>query len=502
MDNDINRKIDFVDQYVDGLAKRLADDNKYLEESLKAELKKNLKNNLKSGDETVLVLLKILSEGGLTVNTEKKLEVEQAIEELSQWAERNNEAVLAYKQEINLNKNSTGEVFKDNFDTSDKEVTTRTLADSLNKVYDNSEYQLAEGLEEIDTGSEAVSLSKQIPKQLNEATYNHQKIANGITSGPQNLVTKGTNFLKKSIDNGLSKAGIGAKKFLANNFGKIGGSVVKGLNTAVALPTKLVGSLGVKMIGPILIGFFIVFFVVTIITSNGKASGLVPRLETDGENGNESAPLLHGEITYMEDGRIKDCGVGMEVNFKRNKEFTMVTPQLLTNTLEDYNKQLEEFVGSEYGNRCGVVYAGQYLAYEFEYWVPYSWGGYDGKGLHPKWGSSYDDGHGHIYLGIDCAAFRDWVQINGRGSIGTKQEYPINPNFCNNIKNMIEPGDGLVIRNEDGYHFALIVAYEGETVKFAHSGGGSGVTTGLVNICTGRGIDNGMQFNIFQKKYY
>ncbi len=489
MDIDVKQKID-VDGYIGKLSKRLAGDKRYLEESLKAELKKNLLNNLKSSDNITLALLRILSEGELTANTEKKLEVEQAVEELSQWAKKNNETVSVYQQGENLKKSLT------------EEVETRTLADSLNKVYDNSEYHLGEGLEEIDTGHEAVSLSKQRPKQLSEATYNHQKIANWITSGPQNLVTKGTNFLKKSVNNGLSKAGIGTKKFLANNFGKIGGSVVKGLNTAVALPTKLVGSLGIKMIGPMLVGFFIVFFVVDMIITNGKASGLVPRLETDGENGNEGTPLLHGEITYMEDGRIKSCGVGMEVNFKRNKEFTMVTPQLLTNTLEDYNKQLEEFVGSEYGNRCGVVYAGQYLAYEFDYWVPYSWGGYDGKGLYSRWGSSYDDDHGHIYLGIDCAAFRDWVQINGRGSVGSKKEYPINPNFCDSIKNMIEPGDGLVIRKGESYHFALIVAYEGETVKFAHSGSGSGVTTGLVNICTGRGIDNGMQFNIFQKKYY
>lgn len=99
-------------------------------------------------------------------------------------------------------------------------------------------------------------------------------ITAGHISGPMNWATTTGNFLKKSFSDGLSKLGVGAKNFLANNFSKIGGSVVKGLNIAVSLPTTLVGSIGIKIASPVIFGVIIVIFLF-LITQDGLVSSVV-----------------------------------------------------------------------------------------------------------------------------------------------------------------------------------------------------------------------------------
>lgn len=106
-------------------------------------------------------------------------------------------------------------------------------------------------------------------------------IPSGGLNIPTSLTAKTGSFLKKSFSDGFSKLGIGVKKSLANNFGKVGGAMVRGLNAAVTLPTKLVGSLGIKAVAPFIIGFFLVFFLLSILQTNSNISSIVNILDDE-----------------------------------------------------------------------------------------------------------------------------------------------------------------------------------------------------------------------------
>lgn len=324
----------------------------------------------------------------------------------------------------------------------------------------------------------------------------------GTIGGPANLATSVGNYIKKSTADGLTKLGLGAKNFLANNFGKIGGSLVKGLNTVVSLPTKLIGSIGTKMVAPALICFFLFFFGLSILQINSNISGLVPK--RDNVVGGGSGSLEHGEITILPDGRVGSCGVGMKTDFGRNRHVDHISPSGL-GSVDSYNKELENYIGDNYKKRCGVVYAAEYLANKFRYWVPYYRNGkHESKGLNPEWGKRRDPDVGdRDREGLDCSGFTHWAYINGNGqTTDASRVIPFSVQNCDNIRLFIQPGDTMTLDNEEsgGYHAAIILEYDSSYIKFAHAGGGSGVTTGLIDICTGKLKDGNMQFEYIHRE--
>lgn len=341
----------------------------------------------------------------------------------------------------------------------------------------------------------------------------------GVNAGMNGLsvTTKAGNFLKNSFRNGVSNLGIGAKKVLGNSFNKIGGSLIKGLNSAASFSIKSTGLMGLKMIAPIIIGVFVLIIGINLLQINTNISGLVPRLETE-EGGDPSededvgggdgggSPPKYGEITYSEDGkRVIDCGVGMDAEFTRRFKKPHIPTSGLGN-VDSFNKELKEVIGESYGTGCGVVYAAQYLAYDFKYWVPYYFAGkYPKKGLNPQWGEEIrPDDKGRIYRGLDCSAFKNWALINGNGGKGRQVRTVSFGGDCEKIKSIIEPGDLLTLGDgaEGTYHVAVVLAYDNKHIKFAHSGGGSGVSTGLIGLCNGRLVNGSMTFEYLHHKNY
>ena len=300
----------------------------------------------------------------------------------------------------------------------------------------------------------------------------------------------GINFVKK-LKEGLAVTG-----------NKMIDGVISGAGSLVAVPTMAAGT--TVAAGGIVVAVIVGLFVYQMLQSN-NISSLVPKIETEeGGGGGGGRPPVYGEITYTDDGRIRDCGVGMEVDFKRRRNKTRVSPGVLANGA--YDEEFEEAVGESFGTRCGVVYAAQYLAFDFKYWVPYYWAEkYPRRGLNPMWGEEIRPDHnGRIYRGLDCSGFVTWAQYSGYGAktgASTSVAFASGRN-CERIKSLIEPGDTITFNDENGYHVAMVVAYDDKYIKFAHSGGGSGVSTGLISLCTGRGVDQGMNFEYLHKKIY
>lgn len=348
-------------------------------------------------------------------------------------------------------------------------------------------------------------------------------LGQGMKSVMQGVMNKGAQLAGKVAMNVAAKLGL--KSAVMNVAAKLGlkaalGAVTAGIGTAVLAGFEAIGkfldALGLsitksKMVDTVIIVVLAMFI---LIYGMGTAvaddvSSLKPGTEIEGGVG---GPFNHGEITKTDDGRIRDCGVGMEADFDRNKNKTMVTPELLAeDKLEMYNRQLEETVGEQSGNRCGVVYAAHFLAYDFDYWVPYWFAGsFPQKGINPEWGEQRppdENNENRKGYGLDCGQFRTWAWINGGlpgGNPGNSNVISFDGN-CEKIKAEIEPGDGLFMekKTEDGYtHSAIVLAYDNNYIKFAHSGGGSGVSTGLIDICTGKLVGGNMTFDVLQKKIY
>ncbi len=338
--------------------------------------------------------------------------------------------------------------------------------------------------------------------------------AAGVASGPIGWMVTAGLAIKKFFGKIADKLGINfiskIKEALAITGNKTLDFIIQGAMLLVGIPA-LIGGITFG-IGGILLGVLGGLFGAGMIQQNELISGLVPPIEQDGGSNVSDVLAQHGEIVYTNDGRIRSCGVGMEVDFKRRNNKPTVKPDVLADGT--YDKKLKEFIGESFGTQCGVVYAAQYLAYEFDYWIPY-WltGSWARIGMNPKWGletTSDWNGHREGLLGLDCGHFRNWAWVNGGYSAGMNNKKPnIAFGDCNKIKSEIEPGDGLYmeappsVNGKKTYsHSAIVIAYDDNYIKFAHAGGGSGVTTGLLDICTGKGVDNGNHFDYLQKKRY
>jgi hypothetical protein len=111
-------------------------------------------------------------------------------------------------------------------------------------------------------------------------------------SGPVGWGIAAAGLLKKSLGKITDKLGLSSKKFLENNFGKVGGAVVEGLAALIALPAVLLGSISAVIIGPVIIGVIIGLFFANQYTASSLVSSLVPNvpkcggLEQDYSKGN------------------------------------------------------------------------------------------------------------------------------------------------------------------------------------------------------------------------
>lgn len=330
-------------------------------------------------------------------------------------------------------------------------------------------------------------------------------IAAGVASGPPGWIIAAATLGKKIIGNIADKLGVNfvrkIREAMAVTGNKMIDGIIQGAGALVSIPTMMTGT--TMAVGGIVVAVIVGLFVYQMLQSN-MVSSLVPKVETEEGFSGGQIPT-YGEITYTDDGRVRDCGVGMEVDFKRKNNKTVVTPDVFTDG--KYDKEFEEVIGESFGTRCGVVYAAQYLAYDFDYWIPYYWAGkYPNRGLDHRWGGkTIPDGSKskRIYWGLDCGGFVVWTQYNGYGKkTGVSTSIAFTNRNCEKIKALIEPGDTITLGSGAGGHVALVVAYDDQRIKFAHSGGGSGVSTGLIDICTGAGIDQGMKFEYLHKKNY
>ncbi|MDD4106834.1 MAG: hypothetical protein PHX84_02730 [Candidatus Shapirobacteria bacterium] len=425
-----------------------------------------------------------------------------------------NEKLASYDRVMNSIKNPEMRKFiesaRSKFQTIDR-ISGGKFGQITNKFINNPTVKVVNGF--------AAKISNQATSSFVQNSMNSllkNGISGGIKSITNGMMKKGVELAGKTAMNmaakvGMKSAAVALKSALGAAFGAATGglgtvvmAVWEGLKLAGKFIGNLISSLGLELTNNkfadttivVVIFIFVLLFGLNQSTAN-NVSSLVPEIETE--------YLNHGEISYTEDGRIKSCGVGMETDFYRGKNTTMVSPEnisISSRSIEEYNNELKEFIGDNYSTQCGVVYAAQYLAYEFNFWVPYSFGGVRDIGIHPSWGTPHDDGHGHKYEGVDCASFRGWAYDNGLGyRPDNNGEIPFGD--CERIKAVIEPGDSLQI-NGDSYHTAIVLAYNETEIKFAHSGSLTGVTTGTVNICTGRQIGEGRgnNFTHLQKRNY
>ena len=436
-----------------------------------------------------------------------------------------NETLASYDRVMNSIKNPEMRKFiesaRNKFQTIDR-ISGGKFGQISNKFINNPTVKVINGFA-AKIGNQATSSFVQ--NSMNNLLKNG--ISGGIKSITNGMMKKGVELAGKTAMNmaakiGMKSAAVALKSAMGAAFGAATGgigtvvmAVWEGLKLVGKFMGNLISSLGLELTNNkfadtaiiVVIFIFVLLFGLNQSTTN-NASSLVPKIE--GENSGTS--IIHGEITYTEDGRIRSCGVGMETDFKRKSNKTWVTPELLASG--NYDQELEEYVGDASGTPCGVVYAAHYLAYDFEYWIPY-WltGSYPNKGLNPEWGKqvvSDWNGHREGPLGLDCGHFRNWAWVNGGYYAGMRNREPNIPfGNCETIKNKIEPGDGLYmekppsVNDKKTYsHSAIVIEYDGSYIKFAHAGGGSGVTTGLIDICTGVGVDNGNHFDYLQKKVY
>jgi hypothetical protein len=86
----------------------------------------------------------------------------------------------------------------------------------------------------------------------------------GAATGPPGwLITAALTvgkFIKDKLGKIAESLGISGKKFLEENFGKVGGKIISGIVSLVALPGVLIGTISATVIGPILIAVFVFLF--------------------------------------------------------------------------------------------------------------------------------------------------------------------------------------------------------------------------------------------------
>ena len=200
--------------------------------------------------------------------------------------------------------------------------------------------------------------------------------------------------IKKAGNAIAEKLGISSKKFLEENFGKVGGFFIKTATMMVAVPAALVGAITATTIGPIVI-MVIVGLVGYQIFQSGLISSLMP------PKGATSTTSTTVDIPVAAVGNY-DITDGTEVKTCNGGEIVVPTVPANFSRQDLYNVAMS-LVGK----------------------VPYFWaGGYSAKGADPGWnktlktvycsGNAWNDPVHYscgqkIPSGVDCSGYVLWI---------------------------------------------------------------------------------------------
>jgi hypothetical protein len=253
-----------------------------------------------------------------------------------------------------------------------------------------------------------------------------------------------------------------------------------------------------KLLAPLLIGFFCGIFIFSLISINGKASGLLPRIETEeGGGGGGGEGETYGEYTNdMEKipipGRVIPCDLDK------------------TKLQEDLMNRVN---AAGFRTRAGVAAAAKYLSSELGYRIPYYFaGGHHGDvykdkdggltddpsdGLKRKWGCEYSpDSGGRTLMGLDCSGFVTWCYLTaGFKDWKGNREYRWNrggfkyvyfgTTDCKDLASKVKPGD--VLKTAEPAHTGVVLWVEGTIAKYAQSSP-RGVNVEFVSLCNGKPV--------------
>lgn len=186
----------------------------------------------------------------------------------------------------------------------------------------------------------------------------------------------------KKIGNTIAeKLGISSKKFLEDTFGKVGGFLIKGAISIVAVPAALIGAISAVTIGPIIVAV-IVGLGVYQISQGFLVSSLNP------PKGTTNTTSTTVEIPVAAGG---------------NNDITNVPETSATCVYGPINVPV---IGSTF-RRQDVVNVAYSLVGKVHYWFG---GTYYQLGADPTWGQNMTDHHS-LYKpkGLDCSGFVGWV---------------------------------------------------------------------------------------------
>jgi len=255
---------------------------------------------------------------------------------------------------------------------------------------------------------------------------------------------------KKIGDTIVEKLGISSKKFLEENFGKVGGFFIKTATMMVAVPAAIIGAITATTVGPIIIAVIIGLFGYQMFQSGLVSSLVPPKGATSTTSTTVDIPVAAGEnndITNIPETSAT-CVYG---------PITLPTFSLANVSRPDLIRVAYSLVG------------------KVHYWFG---GTYYQFGADPTWGQYKYDKHSlNKPKGLDCSGFVTWAyyQVTGRQISGNTSDM----NFRAHSgewqiidKNNLKIGDiGFRRRPSGAQHVGI---YIGENSKgenlFVHAG--------------------------------
>jgi cell wall-associated NlpC family hydrolase len=285
------------------------------------------------------------------------------------------------------------------------------------------------------------------------------------------VAMKAIKKIKEVASKIAEKLGIDTKKFFEENFGKVGGKILNGIVSLVALPAVLIGAVSAVAILPILIGIFVVLFIYQM-SQGSLISSLVPPKGTSGYT-EISDTNVYSQITISDlDGIKKEINYIYDSEGNLNLSFTEELPEFRTSKRSDILKVSRAVLG-----------------------LPYYWGGGHGnmgysepvKGIDQNWGKTVVSDvafgskvEGRNLYGLDCSGFVAWVYYQVTGVNILNGATKIYKNSKHISEEELLPGDiaiqcvdgcnGDKTRNHIGIY--LGIGIDGQKY-FIHSGGSS-----------------------------
>jgi len=199
-------------------------------------------------------------------------------------------------------------------------------------------------------------------------------------------------FVKDKVGKIAEKLGISSKKFLEENFGKVGGKIIGGIASVVALPALLIGAMSAAIIGPILIAVFGGLFVYQMFQGS-LVSSLVPPKGGEEENG-IVAPFNGTYISSSGDISLPQITAGQTVS---GEQVVQMASSLVNKVCYYYGgghnhfwpPETEKGIGTNWGKKTYLDSSGTSKTFP----------------NNTVFGS---DNNRYIY-GLDCSGFVTWV---------------------------------------------------------------------------------------------